>query len=359
MQAVRLAVPMIALGALGAGPFRALAQEPERYTVSGDSVAIYNLAGGLKVEAGSGSDVTVEVTRGGRDAARLRVESGPIRGRQTLRVIYPEDDIFYRESDSDGNTTLDVRDDGTFNDRSDRHSVGGRHRVRISGSGGGLDAHADLRVAIPSNKRVAVYLAVGRASAVNVAADLRLSVSAANVTAERIKGSLHIDTGSGDVKVSDVEGDVKLDTGSGNVSVTGAHGRELTLDTGSGDVTAERVVVDVLKVNTGSGQVTASGIRSPEASIETGSGDVNVELLGDVVSLFVNTGSGDVKLGVPPQLGAHVDMETGSGEIELRGMSVQTTRLERSHLVGQIGDGKGRLRIETGSGGITLQRNGQ
>jgi lia operon protein LiaG len=359
MQAFQLAVPVVALSALCAGPARALAQQPERHSVPGDSVAIYNLAGVLRVEAGSGSDVTVEVTRGGRDAEKLRVATGPIRGRETLRVIYPDDDILYRESGSDGNTTLDVRDDGTFNDRSGRHSFDGGHRVRISGSGRGLDAHADLRVAIPAGKRVAVYLAVGRASVLNVAGDLRLAVSAANVTADHTKGSLHIDTGSGDIKVSDVEGDVNLDTGSGNVSVAGAHGRQLKLDTGSGDVTVEGVAVDALKVNTGSGGVTASGIRSPETSIETGSGDVRLELLAEVVSLFIDTGSGEVTLGVPPQLGAHVDIETGSGEIELRGMSVQTTRLERDHLVGQIGDGKGRVRIETGSGGITLQRNAQ
>jgi lia operon protein LiaG len=357
MQAFQLTVPIVALGVLCAGP--AHAQQPEQHRVPGDSVAIYNLAGVLRVEAGSGSDVTVEVTRGGRDAEKLRVETGPIRGRETLRVIYPDDAIVYRESGNDGNTTLDVRDDGTFNDRSGRHSVGGGHRVRISGSGRGLDAHADLRVAIPAGKRVAVYLAVGRASVLNVAGDLRLAVSAANVTVDHTKGSLHIDTGSGDIKVSDVEGDVNLNTGSGDVSVAGARGRELKLDTGSGDVAAQRVEVDVLKVNTGSGGVTASGIRSPDTSIETGSGNVRLELLADVVSLLIDTGSGDVTLGVSPQLGAHVDIETGSGEIELHGMSVQTTRLERAHLVGQIGDGRGRVRIETGSGGITLQRNGQ
>ena len=53
---------------------------------------------------------------------------------------------------------------------------------------------------------------------------------------------------------------------------------------------------------------------------------------------------------------------TGSSNaalLELRGVSIQTTRLERDHLVGEIGDGKGRLKIETGSGGITLQRHGQ
>jgi len=357
MQLSSLAVPIVALGALLA-PGLAVSQQPERHTISGDNVAVYNLVGVTRIEGGSGSGVVVELTRGGRDLDKLRVETGPVRGRETLRVIYPDDDIVYRGLDFDGNTTLDVREDGTFNDHEGRRSGGG-HRVRISGSGRGLEAHADLRVAIPPGKRVAVYLAVGRVFASNVDGDLQVDVSAANVTADHTKGSLRIDTGSGDVKVTDAAGDVTLDTGSGNVIVTAAHGRQLKLDTGSGDVTAERVEVDVLKVDTGSGNVTASGVKAPDANIDTGSGNVRLELLTDIESLSVDTGSGDVSLTLPPQFGAHVDIETGSGGIELRGVSIQTTRLEREHLVGDIGDGKGRLKIETGSGGITLRRNGQ
>ncbi len=359
MQASRLALPVIALGALLAGPRLAAPQEPERHTISGDDIAIYNLAGVMRVEGGSGPGVAVELTRGGRDAGKLRVETGPVRGRETLRVIYPDDAIVYHELDFDGNTTLDVADDGTFNDREGHRRIGAGHRVRISGSGRGLDAHADLRVALPAGKRVAVYLAVGRVFVSNVDGDLQVDVSAANVTADHTKGSLRVDTGSGDVKVGDAEGDVSLDTGSGNVIVTGARGRQLKLDTGSGDVTAERVEVDVLKVDTGSGNVTVSAVKSPDANIDTGSGDVRLELLADIESLYVDTGSGDVTIEVPPQFGAHVDIGTGNGGIELRGVSIRTTRLEREHIVGEIGDGKGRVKIETGSGGITLQRHGQ
>ena len=64
-----------------------------RQTLKGDSVAIYNLVGELRVEPGSGSDVAVEIARGGADASRLEVQSGPIRGRETLRIVYPDDAI--------------------------------------------------------------------------------------------------------------------------------------------------------------------------------------------------------------------------------------------------------------------------
>jgi len=163
------------------------AQQPERRTLAGGRVAIYNLAGVMRLERGTGSDVMVELTRGGPDAGKLQIATGPLRGRETLRVIYPDDEIVYRELGRGSNTTLHVRDDGTFNDHEDRGrgrrwSDEGR-RVRIAGSGGGLEAHADVRIAIPAGKRVEVYLAVGQAFASNVDGDLRVDVAAANVTA--------------------------------------------------------------------------------------------------------------------------------------------------------------------------------
>lgn len=351
MRTSRLAVPVVAL-LLSSGP--AIAQQVERYSISGDDIAIYNLAGVLRVEAGSGSDVTVEVTRGGRDAGKLRIERGPVRGHETLRVIYPDDAIVYGE-DYGGSTSLDVREDGTFGDSHGRRWSGGR-RVRISGSGRGLEAHADLRIAVPAGKRLAAYLAVGQAFVSNVNGDLRVDVSSANVTADHTKGSLYVDTGSGDVRVTDADGDLNLDTGSGNVAVSGARGGDVKLDTGSGDVTAERITADAVNFDTGSGEVRASAIKARDVTIDTGSGGVRLDLLSDVESLSVDTGSGDVTINVPGDFGAHVDIDTGSGGIELRGVTIRTTRLESDHLTGEIGDGRGDVKISTGSGGVTLVR---
>src|SRR3989442_12579127 len=161
MQAFQLAVPVVALGALLASPSRALPQS-ERHAVSRDDVAIYNLAGVLRVEAGSGVDVIVEVTRGGRDAGKLRVEAGPLRGRGTLRVVYPDDDIVYGEPDFGGSTTLDVRDDGTFNDHEGRRRFGGGRRARLSPPGRRREGAAAPRGAPPAGKTGAASLPVGR-----------------------------------------------------------------------------------------------------------------------------------------------------------------------------------------------------
>ena len=301
----------------------AAAQATERKTVPGADVAIYNLAGVLRLEPGSGADVTVEITRGGGDAAKLAIATGEIQGRQTLRVIYPDEDIVYDALGRwGGESTVDVREDGTFNDdhgnRGHRH-FGGGHRVRISSHGRGLDAHADLRVLIPAGKRVAAYLAVGKAFVTNVDGEIRVDVGSADVEASHTKGSLALDTGSGDVSVTDVAGDITLSTGSGDVRVTGMTGGHVKLDTGSGDV--------------------------------------KLGLLTRFESLDVDTGSGEVTIAVPTDFGAQVDIETGSGGIDLGGVPVTVTRMENDHLTGKIGDGRGRMKIETGSGEVRLVKS--
>jgi hypothetical protein len=89
------------------------AQQAERYSMPGGDVAIYNLAGEVKVEPGSGV-VTAELTRAGADAAKLKVMKGEIDGWETLRVIYPADRIQYSQLSEGSSTQLRVHDDGTF-----------------------------------------------------------------------------------------------------------------------------------------------------------------------------------------------------------------------------------------------------
>ena len=152
------------------------------HRLSGSEVAVFNLAGVVHVEAGSGTDVQIEVTRRGADASKLRIESGPIRNRETLRVIYPEDRIVYRAAGQRGwsefRTTLRVNEDGTFDGNWDGFRG---NRVEIRSDGNGLYASADLRIRVPRGKSLDLNLAVGEATVSNVEGDLRIDVHAAIV----------------------------------------------------------------------------------------------------------------------------------------------------------------------------------
>lgn len=329
----------------------AAAQDVERYQLSGDEVAVYDLVGRVEVVPGTGSHVLVEVRRGGADARELRIVTEPVRGREALRVVFPSDDIVYPELGRRSRTTLRVNQDGTFG-----HGGGWRDdRVEVRGSGSGLEAWADIRVLVPAGRRISVNLGVGEAMVREVEGSIRVDALSAPVRTERTRGPLSIDTGSGSVSVIEADGDLEVDTGSGGVDVVGVRGRRITIDTGSGSVDASDLTADDVEIDTGSGSIDAIDVRADRVSLDTGSGGVEVGLLTDVSDLLIDTGSGGVRLTVPEGLGADIEIETGSGGIELD-VPVVMEAMERSYFRGRIGDGGGRIKIDTGSGSVRLLR---
>ena len=76
MTQIRSSLRAIALGAVVATIPSAATGQAEHRNLSGERVAVYNLAGRVRVQAATGSQVTVDVTRGGRDASKLKLETG-------------------------------------------------------------------------------------------------------------------------------------------------------------------------------------------------------------------------------------------------------------------------------------------
>jgi len=338
----------LAVFALSATP----AQAQESFELAGDAAAIWNLAGSVSV-TGGGSAVTVVVRRGGSDAAKLDVQTGPMDlkgdvGRvSSLRVVYPGDEIRYRDG---GDSEVQVRDDGTF-----YRGDGGR-KVKIRSSGNGLDAHADLDVRVPAGRTVFVHLAVGAVEVSNVNGNLTVDVGSADIRATSTRGSLVLDTGSGDITLEDARGDVALDTGSGDVDVRGVSEGELLVDTGSGDVSGGGISVTSLAVDTGSGDVSLEGVSVPEVMVDTGSGEVSLAFDTGPSEVSVDTGSGDVELTLPSAWTGAVEFDTASGDIQTD-FSVTIEEMGDDYLRGRIGTGGGSVTVDTGSGDIRLLKS--
>lgn len=334
---------LVALPETGGG------QEVERLSVSGGDVSIYNLAGTVEVLPGSGSSVEVEISKGGDDAGMLEVDVREVNGRQALIIRYPSDEVVYPEMGRRSNTNLRVRDDGTFGG-----GWGSRgDQVDIRGSGNGMEAWADLVIRVPDGSDLAVHLAVGEASVGAVEGDIRVDTGSGAVRARGGSGSLNLDTGSGSVTVLDFQGDLLVDTGSGAVEISGIRGGEVDVDTGSGSVRGDGVAASHFGVDTGSGQIILNGVSAPEISLDTGSGSVELELLEDVDEVVIDTGSGGVTIRVPSSLGAEIEVDTGSGGIDLD-IPVEVRTIKRNYMRGVLGDGRGSISVDTGSGAIRL-----
>ncbi|NOT33591.1 MAG: DUF4097 family beta strand repeat protein [Candidatus Eisenbacteria bacterium] len=332
------------------------AQTSDRYTLSGSSlgpVAIYDLAGKVTVVRGTGTDVVVTVKRGGRDAAKLRVETGRLNGRESLRVIFPGRRIIYPALGRGSNTETHIDENGTFGGIS-WSLFSGSNSVRISGSGSGLEAWADLEIAIPPRQATEVFLAAGDINATGTDSKLRLDTHSGDVHARGLTGDVTIDTGSGDVDVRDSSGDMLIDTGSGNVVVVKQKGERLSIDTGSGDVKLMGAQVSTLKVDTGSGDVSLGAVSADDVLADTGSGSVMLDMVTDAESVVLDTGSGEVTLGLPREFGAEYDISTGSGGIDIE-VTHRSSVSERDEARGRIGDGRGRLRVDTGSGSVQIR----
>lgn len=263
-----LAILVLAAGSLAG------AQGGERHAISGNTVAIYNLAGHVDIVAGTGSEVAVNVTRGGSDARKLRLEKGTRDGVNDLRVVYPDDDIVYPALGRSSNSTVSYSRDGYFNGSGENRW----NHIRVRGTGSGTEAWADLRVDVPAGKQVTMNLAVGEVVATNVKGRLRIDVGAARVRARGHEGQLSIEAGSGSLTVEFLNSPKSLtvDTGSGGATLTfpASLSAEIEVETGSGGITNDFALT-----------VTRLDRRSLRGKIGSGDGRITIE-----------TGSGGVRL---------------------------------------------------------------
>ncbi|MBX9929804.1 MAG: DUF4097 domain-containing protein [Gemmatimonadaceae bacterium] len=329
----------------------------ERYTLP-TTTSIYDLVGSVKVESHSGSGIVVEVTRTGPDASKLRVEQGEIDGRHTFRVVFPSTSIRYADRGTRWrgrwNTTMSVRSDGTFGGGWES-GVRGR-RVRIS-SDGDFDAAANLRVLVPAGAKLWLNHGVGDVSTSGTNATLSIDLAAAEATVRNHTGSLSVDAGSGRLDVSGVKGSVNLDTGSGEVVIAGVEGERIMLDAGSGGVEGSNLSATTLSIDAGSGEVRLRGVRAARTKLDAGSGGVRLGFVNSPEDVTVDAGSGSVDLAFPESLDASIDIETGSGGI-VSEFAVTTERMSRDRLVGKVGKGTGRIRVDAGSGSVRLLKRG-
>ncbi len=161
---------------------------------------------------------------------------------------------------------------------------------------------------------------------------------------------LDAETGSGNVDDDGVGENAKLSTGSGNIHATGLHGG-FQLETGSGNIYAEQTGQGDVKAETGSGSIELRNLRG-SLKAETGSG--NIKLGGaPTASWHIETGSGSVEYWAG-DAALTLDAETGSGSVHTDRELVTQGSSDRHHVTGKLNGGGQTVRIETGSGSITV-----
>ncbi len=142
---------------------------------------------------------------------------------------------------------------------------------------------------------------------------------------------------------------VKLHTGAGEITVPGLEGR-VEVDTGAGEIEI-RDVRGTIEAHTGAGEIDVRDTIGP-VRLDTGAGDINYEGWPEGECRF-DTGAGSIKLRLPKDIDAQVNLEVGVGDIEVD-LPVEG-QISKRKVHGTLGNGEGtEIRAHSGAGDIDL-----
>lgn len=276
------------------------------------SFELDNLSGDIRIAAGSGRDLTIEITRQARgrteaDAraglARVRVETTHRGDRATARTVYP-------------------------NERQSNYSVS-----------------VDYVITAPAGTRII---------AKNVSGDL---------TVTRINGEISVNTTSGDVTITDADRVLTAKTVSGDIVLrnVGAEGL-LEASTMSGDVTATAVTARRLDISSLAGTATVRDAKAAAVTVKSMAGDVVFD--GDLAAggrYEFQSQSGTVRLALDGRTGFTFEARTFAGsvttEIPLKVTTVGAgTRRATRNLSGTFGDGSATVTATSFSGSVVVTK---
>lgn len=283
----------------------------QRFTFTSDTIRLYDLVGEVRIERADSGPAVVEVTRSGRDAERVTVDTTTTAQGSAVVVRFPGERIAtdLRER---GSTRVVVTDDGRFD-------TGAPGRPVDIGTGrGGLQARADAIVRVPAGKTIYLALAVGRVTIARVNGTVRVSASAAQVTADSVRGSVAIATREGSIRATDVHGTLSLTSVSAPITVAQTSGARTEVTTESGDVRGTGIDAEQLTVRTQKGPVQLTALRSAVTRVESGAGRVGISVTGTADSLLVESESGDISLALVGGLRSVARLESTSGNILIR-----------------------------------------
>ncbi len=207
----------------------------------------------------------------------------------------------------------------------------------------------ETRVMVESPSLLAAVLSTtdGPVQAIGVDGDLDVETGGGELTIDRIGGDSRLFTGAGDIDIGTVQGGLQCTTGAGAIRVKTVNGQAV-LETNGGDIVAGKIGGSV-RAETGGGGIRITSAGGSVAAV-SGGGQIVVEKAGGTVTL--RNLAGAVQVGSA----AGVRCESGSGGISLARitgpMRVSTTmgNIVANLLGSKLGDSF----LATGSGDITV-----
>lgn len=165
-------------------------------------------------------------------------------------------------------------------------------------------------------------------------------------------GPIRLRTSDGDVRVSETEGEVDVRTSEGDIELSWISG-QVEARTGAGEIRADHAS-GTLVLTSGGGSIEIRELDG-RAEARTERGSIFASFVGAPAGEF-ETSRGSVRVVVPEDAGADLEMTSRRGSVELApGLPLDGSRNE-AHVLGKLGGGGALLRLFTARGGAQLSR---
>jgi DUF4097 and DUF4098 domain-containing protein YvlB len=213
----------------------------------------------------------------------------------------------------------------------------------------------------------------------NITSDnITVKSSSGSITAEIIKGSAQLTTSYGSITCTDIsDGDIKLNTSSGKIKLSnasfgdcdahtsygsiisdGLKGKSIKLHSDSGSINLTESSADTTSLTTSYGGITCRQITTNNITAKSGSGNLDIacsesapaQIIADLVTSY-----GNIDFAAPSSFTGQVDLSTSYGSIRTNRPITINGDINKKELKGTIGEGNGKLHLQTGSGSINLQ----
>lgn len=247
-----------------------------------------------------------------------------------------------------------------------------RVRARVSVDAGPWrirrSTEIELTVAVPARARIEGETARGDFDAVGLTQAVSIVTTAGDVELSQIAGPSRVQCTSGDVTLRDLGQAAIVRVTAGDVDASGVVGG-LTVRATSGDVVANNIrgatrietstgdvdthtLAGPVLISTSAGEIVLQDAAADSLVLETASGDIEAGLVSGPHYVQIRSSSGTVSLDLPVGTGGLLDLQTGSGSIQVKS-AVQVETMNRNRLTGRLG-GAGTVAVRTSSGDITL-----
>ncbi|SHF35070.1 DUF4097 family beta strand repeat-containing protein [Streptoalloteichus hindustanus] len=151
-----------------------------------------------------------------------------------------------------------------------------------------------VTVHAPNGAQVFVHSGTADVTVTGAAQRVDVTTGTGDVTVDRVEGKASVHTGAGAVRLGPMLGGLRARTGTGDLEVSSVDG-PATLLSGSGDVWLGAVRADVT-ARTGTGDLTVADAAGGRIELQSGSGEVRVGVRSGVVAeVDLSSGSGTAR----------------------------------------------------------------